>query len=435
MKTHFRMSSVLPRGASFLTRLAVDSNDDYRIMDSNGKILVKRIGMDRKNIVYLKDLFHTLTHVHWWRLLSVFALAYLVTWTVFAAVLYAVHMRYNAACVTNLDTFWDSFLFSIQTQATIGYGNYQVVPCGRCWATVVVISIQSLFGLVLDALMLGLLFTRMTLPSNRAATILFSNNMVVMQRNHRTYLAFRLADVHKEHIVEGHVTLLMYRHRQFNTPMHHDCNQQQKRLSLPAVHGDPEAYHLNLGEREYFPLFVPQVVVHEIDKNSPLYGVHGPMDLEAMNAEFIVMYEGSTATLGMVMQARRSYLPRDVLFGYTFGKCVVRDAMGRVWTDFHSFHETLPQTFIRSPAFSPDVGHGVAANLAKDSLDSDSDIGQESIAVESTDARVISPMQQKKHKMGRRGVYFSDQTSVDTISDKSGLSVTAAGHIASPPGH
>src|SRR6185369_13730388 len=68
--------------------------------------------------------------------------------------------------------FAQAFFFSIQTFATIGYG--QVAPNGT--AANIVVTVEALVGLMYQALATGLLFARFTRPT---AALLFSRQAVI----------------------------------------------------------------------------------------------------------------------------------------------------------------------------------------------------------------------------------------------------------------
>ena len=103
----------------------------------------------------------------------------------------------HQSCVDNVNSFTECFLFrsieftinilvywsdnhslwynlvclSLETQHTIGYGSR--VPTENCGLAVVIMSVQSIVGVVIQACMAGIVFAKFTKPTNRAETILF----------------------------------------------------------------------------------------------------------------------------------------------------------------------------------------------------------------------------------------------------------------------
>jgi hypothetical protein len=229
-------------------------------------------------------------------------------------------------CITNMDSYWDALLFSLQTQATIGYGNYHIRPQDGCTAPLMVASAQSLFGLILDASTLGLLFVKISLPSNRATNIRFSNQAVVWTKEGKKLLSFRIADMHSEQLVEGHATLLCYRHHR---------TTEGEVLDLEAV-------HLAVSPCEYIPLLLPQIISHEINESSPLFGMSVD-DMQREDIVLIALYEGTGATTGTSVQARKSYSGSDIAWDYTFRTISSFSHGNRVISEYSRFDELIPQ--------------------------------------------------------------------------------------------
>ena len=90
-------------------------------------------------------------------------------------------------------------------------------------------------------------------------------------------------------------------------------------------------------------LFWPTTVVHTIDETSPLYHLH-PTDFTSQNRgfEIIVVLEGIVESTGLMVQARTSYLPSEILWGRNFEElaCLKSLLTGERVIDFSRFHET-----------------------------------------------------------------------------------------------
>src|SRR5258706_10626205 len=83
--------------------------------------------------------------------------------------------------------FSQAFFFSIQTFATIGYG--QIGPNGL--AANLLVTVEALVGLMYQALATGLLFARFARPT---ASIIFSRNAIVAPYAGIQSLQFRIAN-------------------------------------------------------------------------------------------------------------------------------------------------------------------------------------------------------------------------------------------------
>lgn len=114
-------------------------------------------------------------------------------------------------CVTYIFGFTSAFLFSLETQHTIGYGNRYVTE--ECPEAVFILALQSITGVFIQAFMVGIVFAKLSRPKKRAQTLLFSRNAVVCHRDGVPCLMFRVGDMRKSHIIEAHVTAQIIRRR------------------------------------------------------------------------------------------------------------------------------------------------------------------------------------------------------------------------------
>ena len=69
------------------------------------------------------------------------------------------------------------------------------MPTENCSVALVIISVQSIVGVVIQACMAGIVFAKFTKPANRAETILFSKNALISMRNGSFYLLCRIGDL------------------------------------------------------------------------------------------------------------------------------------------------------------------------------------------------------------------------------------------------
>lgn len=75
----------------------------------------------------------------------------------------------------------------------------------------VAIPAQTIVGLVWDAVLLGLVFNRMSRGSPRGKTILFSDRAVVRQIRGRWHFMFQVCEVRKHALMEAHVRVYCVR--------------------------------------------------------------------------------------------------------------------------------------------------------------------------------------------------------------------------------
>ncbi|CAM6031386.1 unnamed protein product, partial [Sphagnum compactum] len=106
-------------------------------------------------------------------------------------------------CVANIHSYASTFLYSIETQTTIGYGGRAVTE--ECPEAIFLMCFQSVSSLIMQAFMVGIVFAKMTRPKQRAQTLLFSKYAVICRRDEKLCLMFRMGDMRKSHIIGANV--------------------------------------------------------------------------------------------------------------------------------------------------------------------------------------------------------------------------------------
>ncbi|CAM4555452.1 unnamed protein product [Leuciscus chuanchicus] len=97
-------------------------------------------------------------------------MCYAVTWFIFAG-LYSLNAFLRGDLEVPADT-------DVETPRTIGYGARTVSP--SCYGDVLLVMAQSIVGSMIDALMVGCMFGRISCPKKRAEILLFSRTSTVM---------------------------------------------------------------------------------------------------------------------------------------------------------------------------------------------------------------------------------------------------------------
>ncbi len=93
-------------------------------------------------------------------------------------------------CITEIDNFSAAFLFSVETQHTTGYGFYRLTE--ECPQAIFLFCMQSIVGVILEGLMVGLVFIKITRAKKRNVTLLFSKNAVITSRDGQYHFMFRI---------------------------------------------------------------------------------------------------------------------------------------------------------------------------------------------------------------------------------------------------
>lgn len=284
--------------------------------------IVKIVKLDgRLNIVgmgawysYWRDPYHLMLTLPWSGFLALTALGYLVANALFALAYLAGGDGIENARPGN---FSDAFFFSVQTMASIGYGA--MYP--RTAYTNVLVTLESLTGLMGLAMGTGLMFARFSRPTAR---VIFSRVAVITPYEGVPTLMFRAANQRRNQILEAQMRVGLGRDE-------------------VSVEGQSmrRVYDLNL-IRSQNPLFsLSWTAMHPIDEQSPLYGVT-PESLDEAEAALVVTLSGLDETVSQIIHARHTYASRDILWNMRFVDIISKTKEGNRFVDYSRFHDVVP---------------------------------------------------------------------------------------------
>ena len=280
------------------------------------------------------DMFTSLVEMPWRYLIVFISALYLSSFLLFALIWFALSRIHGHACLAGFENhgFNASLIFSVATQMTIGYGTRQIK--GSCRVATFVLILQSLTGIFIDALCLGLIFARITDPKHRTRSIFVSDGACIACRDGALTFMFRVGDARDRKVISPTVRAVLYTWQGRRT---HEGE------SLPVV-----AQPMEINYRDDLML-IPITIEHVIDEKSPLYG-HTHDSLVACGAEVVVSFEGSIDTTGLNFSARQSYLPNEILWGHTFVRIIHQARPGEIHhrVNLRRFHELEPQRMLSS---------------------------------------------------------------------------------------
>lgn len=283
-----------------------------RLLNRDGSFNVFRA---RSNWLRRLASYHFLLTLSWPRFFALIGAYFILINAVFATVYYLLGPGTVQGSVGVENQFLRCFFFSVDTFATIGYGNLS--PAGVAAHTVV--SFESLFALMTFAVATGMVFARFSRPT---ANIIYSRNAIVAPYGDGTAFEFRIVNGSANELIDVAARVVFTRfenntgsviRRYYNLPLERD------RVA-------------------FFPL--AWTIVHPIDKASPLYGSTRE-DLVRARAEFLILLTATDETFSQLVQSRSSYVAEEVVWNVRFAS-LFREKDSRVAIDMNRFHALEP---------------------------------------------------------------------------------------------
>jgi inward rectifier potassium channel len=271
---------------------AVTEQAGPRFLNRNGTFNVRRDGF---GIFSSLNLYHTLLSMSWSAFLGLVLLLYFLSNIVFGTIYASFGEKGLVDATASLDgLFISGFFFSVQTFATIGYGTLHVVGI----VPNLVVTVESYYSLIANALITGLVFARFARPTAR---VRFSDVAVIAPYQDITAFMFRIVNWRSNQLLEVKAQVAFARF----------VNENGKRIRKF------DALTLERRSVTFFPL--TWTVVHPIDEGSPLWECT-EADLLAADAEFLILLTATDETFSTVVNQRSSYKPDEIRFGYKFAK-------------------------------------------------------------------------------------------------------------------
>ena len=270
----------------------------------------------RKSRSWARDLFSYtgLLSISWPRFFALIFAFYIAINALFAAAYCA--LGPNALAGGDGSRFARAFFFSVDTYATIGFGN--IVPVGL--AANLLVTLESLAGLLSFALATGLVFARFSRPR---AEVVYSDYSVVAPYRGISAWQFRIINARDSQLIEVQAKIVLSRFEE------HDGTRQRK-------------YHTLSLERDRVAFFpTAWTVVHPIDESSPLFGWTEDRFIAAQS-EFLVLLTAIDETFSQTVHSRSSYGASEVVWGARFAPLFKNDdgseALDVDMSRFHTLH-------------------------------------------------------------------------------------------------
>ena len=285
------------------------SGELRRAINPDGTFNVHRKGTRLRD----ENLYLQMIDTTWPRFFLVVTIVFLAVNVAFAWLYLAIGIGQLQGTESEMSAFVNAFFFSVHTLTTVGYGN--VFPRGP--SANAVAALEAATGLMVFAVMTGLLYGRFSRPSAR---ILFSNNALIAPYQDGHSLQFRITNARSNTLMNLEARVLLM------TVTNHDG-----RLKRDFV-------DLELERRKVYFLPLTWTIVHPIDTASPLSGKTAD-DLKSMSAELLILLQAFDDSFSQVVHSIYSYRHTEILWGAKFEPAFSVDPQGDLVLDLDRVNE------------------------------------------------------------------------------------------------
>uniref|UniRef100_A0A3Q3R3L4 Potassium inwardly rectifying channel subfamily J member 16 n=1 Tax=Monopterus albus TaxID=43700 RepID=A0A3Q3R3L4_MONAL len=255
-------------------------------------------------LLFVTDIFTSLVEIRWRVMFLAFTLSYIMSWLFFGTLYWMIALVHgdtkdntNNPCMYEVHSFTAAFLFSLETQTTIGYGFRGMSE--NCMIAIITVTIQDVLSCFIDTFVIGIVVAKMASAKKRGQTVGFSHCAVINLRDGYLCLSWRVGDFRRYHLVEGTA-----------------CAQVVHSMAHTTGKVDVTYEDLVLQQKDIV-LVTPTTIFHRIEPSSPLYKM-GLVDLRKADFELVVSFTYTDDSTGMLHQTRTSYTPAEILWGQVF---------------------------------------------------------------------------------------------------------------------
>ena len=265
---------------------------------------------------FWSDLYHRSMTVHWPAFFGSAALIFIVLNAVFAFVFW-LGDRPIANVSPDLPLPFSMFYFSIETLATVGYGDmHPQTNYGHIVATIEIFT-----GMTFLAVMTGLIFARFSRPRAR---FVFAQHPVVGSHEGQPTLMIRVANARHNTISQATARLWLFR-------LESTKEREQFR----------RYYELKLERREHPMFSLSWTLLHVIDKTSAFHGMTAEEFADSEGA-LILNLGGVDDNSAQRLYARQIYSRQDIRWQHRYADITSISDDGRLVLDYGRFHDVTP---------------------------------------------------------------------------------------------
>jgi inward rectifier potassium channel len=272
---------------------------------------IETLGLDQG---FWTDLYHRSMSVYWPVFFGSAAAIFVTLNAIFAGLYY---LGDEPVANVGRRNPLELFYFSIETLATVGYGDmHPQSNYGHLVATVEIFT-----GMCFLAVLTGLVFARFSRPRAR---FVFADTAVVANHEGEQTLMIRMANARHNTISRANARLWLIRAERTTE------GDQLRRF-----------YELKLDRADH-PMFVLSwTLFHLINEDSPLYGATGS-DLAEGDGMLVLNVGGLDDSSAQQLYARRVYSWRDIKWQHRYRDITSVSPQGRFLLDYTQFNDVVP---------------------------------------------------------------------------------------------
>eukprot|EP00397_Hematodinium_sp_SG-2012_P024982 GEMP01026063.1.p1 GENE.GEMP01026063.1~~GEMP01026063.1.p1 ORF type:complete len:613 (+),score=92.57 GEMP01026063.1:74-1912(+) len=181
-------------------------------------------------------------------------------------------------CELGIVNFVDAFLFSLETQMTIGYGAPDP-EFKDCRVIGMVVVCQSMTGMIMQGALIGIMYTRMSSAKDRACTVAFSDKACIREVNGKLCFTFQVCEVSATQLLGCQMRCYVFRHGYHSVGSGSGEKTSDIREKTSGIREKTGVFFQQFSMRLLEPddgmgapmlLAFPQTCIHQIDAWSPL---------------------------------------------------------------------------------------------------------------------------------------------------------------------
>jgi inward rectifier potassium channel len=266
---------------------------------------------------FWSDLYHRSMTIYWPVFFGSAALIFIVLNAIFAFV-YWLGDQPVANVSPDLPVPLSLFYFSIETLATVGYGDmHPQTNYGHLVATIEIFT-----GMTFLAVMTGLIFARFSRPRAR---FVFARHPVITTHQGMPALLIRIANARHNTISQATAQLWLFR-----------LEKTKEREDLRRF------YELKLDRREHPMFSLSWTLIHLIDETSAFYGLTKD-NFAGVEGALVLNVSGVDDSSAQRLYARYIYSEQDIRWHHRYRDITSLTEKGRLILDYSKFHDVVSE--------------------------------------------------------------------------------------------